>query len=415
LTQNKVLFFLTSTYPFGTGETFIENEMPYLAAAFDEVVIISNEMQAAQTREVPANVTLKRYPYELAASEKPKAVQVLFHQWFWQELKWIITSKHKKLNRGVLNTMLISLFKAHKTANYLQKLAQRYKGATIYGYSYWCNDMALALAVWKSKQATIKTIARGHGWDIYLERTQFNYLPYRKLMASRLDSISLISNQGKNYWETHFDGSSTISVSRLGIEGSAVKTKQISEGQTNLLVSCSSLIPLKRVHLLIEALALLPEGLKVHWVHFGSGPLQLDLQAKSKELLSDKKGIKWEWKGQAANSEVLHYYAEHTPDLFINVSETEGVPVSIMEAFAYGIPAMATDVGGVSELVKNEKSGFLLPVEVGASQLAQKIAAYLSLPEARKNFMGKSAYDTWRQDYNADKNYRAFTESLLGL
>ena len=49
--MGKTLFFFTSNYPFGTGETFIENEIAYLAMAYDKVIIISNETQKEQTRK----------------------------------------------------------------------------------------------------------------------------------------------------------------------------------------------------------------------------------------------------------------------------------------------------------------------------------------------------------------------------
>ena len=44
----------------------------------------------------------------------------------------------------------------------------------------------------------------------------------------------------------------------------------------------------------------------------------------------------------------------------MNVSESEGIPVSIMEASSFGIPVIATNVGGVGEIVENGYNGLLL-------------------------------------------------------
>jgi glycosyltransferase involved in cell wall biosynthesis len=48
-------------------------------------------------------------------------------------------------------------------------------------------------------------------------------------------------------------------------------------------------------------------------------------------------------------------------DVVVSTSHTEGLPLAILEAFAYGVPVVATDVGGVSELVTDEVNGLLVP------------------------------------------------------
>ena len=58
--------------------------------------------------------------------------------------------------------------------------------------------------------------------------------------------------------------------------------------------------------------------------------------------------------------------------MFINVSSTEGIPVSIMEAMSFGIPVIATAVGGTPEIVNNE-NGYLLSKDPSAKELAEVI------------------------------------------
>lgn len=53
-----------------------------------------------------------------------------------------------------------------------------------------------------------------------------------------------------------------------------------------------------------------------------------------------------------SHDQVMNYYKEHHFDVFINMSTNEGVPVSIMEAASFGIPIIATNVGGTSEIVQ---------------------------------------------------------------
>ena len=49
-------------------------------------------------------------------------------------------------------------------------------------------------------------------------------------------------------------------------------------------------------------------------------------------------------------------------DLFLTVSANEGIPVSIMEAQSFGIPVIATDVGGISEIVNNVNGSYFLQI-----------------------------------------------------
>ncbi|NCO54621.1 MAG: glycosyltransferase, partial [Bacteroidetes bacterium] len=66
-------------------------------------------------------------------------------------------------------------------------------------------------------------------------------------------------------------------------------------------------------------------------------------------------------------------------DLFINVSESEGIPVSIMEALSAGIPVIATNVGGTNEIVNNDV-GFLIDKEFEINTAVNIINNYLNSP-----------------------------------
>jgi colanic acid/amylovoran biosynthesis glycosyltransferase len=70
-------------------------------------------------------------------------------------------------------------------------------------------------------------------------------------------------------------------------------------------------------------------------------------------------------------------------DIFVLPSFAEGVPVSLMEAMVTGIPVIATNVGGVAELVESERTGLLVPPADSAA-LAQAIARYQDDYELRR-------------------------------
>ena len=57
--------------------------------------------------------------------------------------------------------------------------------------------------------------------------------------------------------------------------------------------------------------------------------------------------------GHLDNNEIFNMYKNNSYDYFITLSESEGLPVSIMEAISCGIPVIATAVGGITEIVIN--------------------------------------------------------------
>ena len=110
------------------------------------------------------------------------------------------------------------------------------------------------------------------------------------------------------------------------------------------VVSCSAISPVKRVALLLRALKEVSVTVPVRWVHFGDGPLRSQVEREA-ALLEDAR-FRIEFRGQTPNSELMSFYLNNPAHVFANVSDSEGVPVSIMEAMSVGIPIVATRVGG---------------------------------------------------------------------
>ena len=132
--------------------------------------------------------------------------------------------------------------------------------------------------------------------------------------------------------------------------------------------------------------------------------------------MKEHENIQVHFAGSLPNSKVLEFYESNPVDLFINVSSSEGIPVSIMEAASRGIPVIATNVGGTSEIV-NETigSGFLLPENVTPSDIAERLNTFYNLPQKAKEEMRDAAFHAWENDFNAEKNYREFCRYLLSL
>lgn len=412
--KGKALLFFTDTFPYGKGEAFIENEFPYLHAAFDKVVVVTNNMNDSITRAIPDDVSVIRYPYEASALSKAKATTSFFAPVVQQEMEFVKKKLKIAASKLVVATMVASYAKANESIKFIDNIIERYgHDMDVYLYSYWMNDMAISIATYKQKHPKVKAFSRAHRWDIYMEEQPAKYLPFKHLTLGNLDALYSISEDGAKYLRAVTDHkyNNQIKVARLGTINTSGKRSSMGTDKL-VLVSCSNLIPRKRVHLIIEALALL--GGKVHWVHIGAGQLQDELESLAKEKLGNKENISYEFKGQMNNSDIIDYYANNAIDLFINVSDSEGVPVSIMEANSFGIPAIATNTGGIAEAI-NKQSGFLIDVNSTANDIAKAIAHYARLSAEEKQAYRDAAYSTWNELYNAQKNYTAFVDGVMKL
>jgi glycosyltransferase involved in cell wall biosynthesis len=167
------------------------------------------------------------------------------------------------------------------------------------------------------------------------------------------------------------------------------------------------MIPLKRIDLLISALGTVRSDEEIEWRHFGDGILKNDLEALASERLKLSVGISYRFMGHYPNDELLKYYSRNHVDLFINTSLTEGIPVSIMEAQCFGIPVIATDTGGVKEVV-TYGTGSLLPVDFNPGDLATLIENYLKLTEEETEVIRMNCIKNWDSNFSALSNYNNF-------
>ena len=102
----------------------------------------------------------------------------------------------------------------------------------------------------------------------------------------------------------------------------------------------------------------------------------------------------------------MELYKEKPFDIFLNVSSSEGLPVSIMEAISFGMPVIATDVGGTSEITITGKTGLLLADEFKNEDLASAIEKLYHTKESeeyQKYRVTCRAY--WEQHFQAMVNY----------
>ena len=412
--MNKILF-VTAQYPYGSGETFIENEINYLSKAFDEVHIYAVKVNASLNlamRSVPRNVSVFMSDYKGVSGTsyfksllKPRVLKEIACNGLDKRfLKKIAACSF--FEREVQNSTA-------RVKNFLD-VSNLSVSDEIVVYSYWLSTIGMSAVrmneILLQKGITTKLVTRTHGFDLYQERAYLYYQPFQKTMLERFDLIFPCSKQGKEYLcEKYSEFSSKIHHAYLGVEDhfTGVFPKKGSERFN--IVSCSNIILLKRVDRIAKALSQIDE-IKINWTHFGDGDLMDDLKA---EIANLPQNITVELPGRVPNSEIYQYYNDNNVNLFINVSESEGLPVSIMETISFGIPVIATDVGGTCEIVLDGVNGRLLPESFEINELAEKIREIISLSDADYETLSHNARRIYEDKFSAEKNYTDFCKELL--
>ena len=83
-----------------------------------------------------------------------------------------------------------------------------------------------------------------------------------------------------------------------------------------------------------------------------------------------------------------------------------------MEAASFGIPIIATDVGGTKEAVIDGTNGFLLPADLNPDVLFAKLLFLKELPEAEYTRFCENSRKIWAEKFNASQNYMNFYEEI---
>ena len=389
----KTLYLFTGDYPFGTKESFLETEISYLCSKFPKVVIVPMQGMGTRQRPVPDNCEvfepIRNTPYY-------KYLHALSLRRFPFFLKEFFEKKvyHKKSR---LRNFLIMVMGVN---NYLEspkvkKILSKVSKDDVF-YSYW-GKAGCILAPFVGNK--VKHVSRFHGdWDLW--GSCDDYAPIREQVVANLDLAAFISEEGLKYFNARYYCKRTI-VSRLGTINKDKVAQRSTDGVIRI-VSCSRVYDVKRLDLIYQATQLF-ENEKVEWTHIGDGP---DLEKMRELAIKSRQNVKVNFIGSMSNAEVLEYYQSHPCDVFVNVSSIEGVPVSIMEAISYNIPAVGTDVGATREVV-TPQSGILISSNPTVEEIKDAIFEVIHYDFTPR--------EQWEERFNAEINYSNWANILFDL
>jgi glycosyltransferase involved in cell wall biosynthesis len=398
VTTLRRLVLLTNQYPYAQGDhVFVGSEIAALAARFDEIEVFNYTPGApAGVVELPPNVV---YGGNLYGSARVAKIKACGSPFLLARSVGIAAREFRSGHlAGHVGRFLSAVAVGMTLANdprLRQSLSKPNAETSV--YSFWAMGAGL-LVPWLPRDINNVSL-RLHRYDLYEEES--GYLPFRLPLFDRANRILAISESARSYLLDKYQGErleSKVFVSRLGtaepleVDGSLIK------GAGRTIVSCSNLIAVKRVERILESLQEIPLDSALTWIHFGGGVLEDDLRQRSARI--DRPGLSIEIRGATPHPQIMEFYRTHQISAFVNVSASEGLPVSIMEAISYGIPVVATDVGGTSEIVGGDlKTGELIPAGFTAKELTDALARVITA--------APQTYDpraTWARDYNATVN-----------
>jgi N-acetyl-alpha-D-glucosaminyl L-malate synthase BshA len=253
-----------------------------------------------------------------------------------------------------------------------------------------------------------------HGTDITLVGSDRSYLPITKFSIEQSDGVTAISNYLRDRTLREFEIKRPIEVipnfvnCELYKKSDDAKARaKLAPGGEPIVMHLSNFRPVKRLTDVVEIFALIREKMPAKLLLIGDGP-----DRGAAEYIVRKKKI----------SKDVHFLGKQDrvheklglADVFLLPSDEESFGLAALEAMACEVPVVATNVGGLPEVVNHGVDGYLFePRDVHTA--AKYALEILSRPD-RGRMMGEMARANARRKYCSNDIiplYEAFYAKIL--
>ena len=232
----------------------------------------------------------------------------------------------------------------------------------------------------------------------------------RKLTLPRIDGFVFQSKGAQRYFNRKVQSRSTVIPNPVFVKAEDYPTV---EERRNVIVNVGRLHPQKNQKLLIDAFALIADEIPEYTLEiYGDGDLKDELQKQIDDLkLANRVFLK----GTSKRIHNLIYDAS----LFVLSSDYEGLPNTLLESMALGIPCISTDCkpGGAREIIKDHETGIIVPInnkeELAAAMfyLIDHATLACDYAKAAKTDMMRykpeviySSWESWLRDLHENNN-----------
>jgi glycosyltransferase involved in cell wall biosynthesis len=405
------LLIFTHLFPFDRGETFLAHELEYLARVFDKTYVLPLYAEGKISNKAMPKNCEGVAPLEWTSSRSRHASSWLQTVVLLLRYATLLASELRYLGKSRWRWK-VTFNLLHESAALESALTDYFRNTDLADcqiYSYWMDTSLLIALIRLKRRGILKgdIFSRAHGHDVYWERHRVGYIPFYRYVVSHIDKVFAISEHGRQYLLRRTRVSRDhIALARLGVPSVPGRARPSDDGVLRI-VSCSGMTPVKRLHLLAAALRLVTRP--VTWTHFGDGTEKSGIESVARDLPPDVSVVLM---GHRDLGEIEVYYMENPVDLFVNVSESEGIPVSIMESMRFGIPVLATEVGGTPEIVVGN-AGLLISPDITPEGIAGALDEYARFSIERRGMMREEAFRQWERQYRSEINFPEFARQLV--
>jgi glycosyltransferase involved in cell wall biosynthesis len=247
-----------------------------------------------------------------------------------------------------------------RTFTALRRLVRERRIDIVHAHDY-KTDLFASLLAGVDKVRVLSTV---HGWTGHSARERFVYYPVDKRVLARFPRLIAVSSEIRAELVRCGARAERVTVVLNGIDHrrfdrdpsrqSAIRSQFGIGGGEIVVGGVGRLEPQKRFDILIDAFArLLPTLPRLRLVIAGDGGSRASLERQVARL---NLGHACRLLGHCSDVATLH----HAFDLFVQSSDYEGTPNSVLEAMALQTPIVATDVGGTAELVTDRVHGLIV-------------------------------------------------------
>lgn len=411
--MRKKLVLLTDGFPYGIGEKpFISPEIDALHNKFDLTIVSIAKRKWLNDLEhispLPSNVNVVwcgkkklfailagiiRMPFTLEGRIEIKDI--------WRESSSIST----KLLRTLTSTLYYGLAENIRVQMQDASLFDAIED-TLY-YSFWFGRCAMALALEKKRDADLTFISRTHRYELFNHCAPFSRQPFQWFKNEQCAAVAFISQYCMEYFITTYDKErihlKDYYLFRLG-SITPGQAPDPSKSDPKIIVSCSHVIPRKRVNLIAQSLLDLNRE-DIVWVHFGDGP-----ELQTVKSIVDNCVSECVFYGHVDSKAIQEFYSKNYVSCFITTSASEGCPVSVMEAMAYGVPVIGTNIDGIPEEI--DGNGILLADNPTISEICNAITEIVDMPREEYLALRNRSLELFEERFNLTKNLKSFVAFL---
>lgn len=221
-----------------------------------------------------------------------------------------------------------------------------------------------------------------------------NFL-YRKAFK-KIDAIITLNNFVKNKLKM------LIKNDDIFIQPLFIEMPNLSyEEKENFILFAGRIEYYKGLKYLIKAMKIINEKVDITLIIAGDGK-----ERKKMEELSEKINIKAKFIGKVKHEDMSRLYQKAA--IVCVPSLADNSPITIYEAMSYGVPVIASNVCGISDLINDGVDGFLVKPK-NSSEIAKKIMTLLSDEKLRKT-MGRNARIKAEKEFNKEKHINKILE-----